>query len=618
VTDDGPVGFIGLGVMGRPMAANLARAGTPLVVWNRNPDRTRPLAELGATVATDPAEVLRRAEVVLLMLSDGPAIDQVLGRDTPTFAGTVAGRILVQMGTTSPEYSEQLAADIGAAGGRYVEAPVSGSRGPAEAGELVVMLAGEPAAIARVAPLLAPVGRQFVECGPVPGALLMKLAVNTFLITMVTGLAEAYHLADRFGLDRDRFAAVLEAGPMASRVSVRKAAKLLAGDYEVEAAIADVLKNNQLVAEAARRRQLASPLLDVCHALFDEAVAGGLGGQDMVAVLRSIEARTDRLPAPRPAQPVPRPAQPAPRPAQPAVVNRRLVRLLWQRYEAVHDVTYFSPHSIEQAQALGLKGYWMGYFAFRAAPLGPVGPDPVDAIFFGFSPRRVRRALPNAWDYTTPERALAARATAVDAALGELFGHLDRSDAIAEAADLAWRAAQAADTAGRPLAAANQALARPAQPAVALWQAATVLREHRGEGHNAVLVSRGIAPIEAHLIKCGAAESDEPGLRAARAFDDDEWARARTGLVDRGLLDEAGRLSHRGEDEHQAIEAATDAAAIQPWQALGAADSLRLLRLLDPLAAAVLDSGLVPPASPVGLGWDPLDDASTNPRYHTG
>ncbi|HJQ00757.1 MAG TPA: NAD(P)-dependent oxidoreductase [Jatrophihabitans sp.] len=595
MTDNGPVGFIGLGVMGQPMAANLARAGTPLVVGNRNPDRTRPLAELGAMVATDPAEVLRQAEVVLLMLSDGPAIDQVLGRDTPAFAGNVAGRILVQMGTTSPEYSEQLAADIGAAGGRYVEAPVSGSRGPAEAGELVVMLAGEPAAVARVAALLAPVGRQFVECGPVPGALLMKLAVNTFLITMVTGLAEAYHLADRFGLDRDRFAAVLEAGPMASRVSVRKTAKLLAGDYQVEAAIADVLKNNQLVAEAARRRQLASPLLDVCHALFDEAVAGGLGGQDMVAVLRSIEARTDRLPAPRR--------------AQPAVVNRRLVRLLWQRYEAVHDVTYFSPHSIEQARVLGLKGYWMGYFAFRAAPLGPVGPDPVDAIFFGFSPHRVRRALPDAWDYTTPERALAARATAVDAALGELFGHLDRSDVIAEVADLAWRAAQAADTAGRPLAAANQALARPAQPAVALWQSATVLREHRGEGHNAVLVSRGIAPIEAHLIKCGAAESNEPGLRAARAFDDGEWARARAGLVDRGLLDEAGRLSRRGEEEHRAIEAATDAAAMQPWQALGAADSLRLLRLLDPLAAAVLDSGLVPPASPVGLGWDPLDGA---------
>jgi 3-hydroxyisobutyrate dehydrogenase len=585
------VGFLGLGVMGQPMAANLARAGTSLLVWNRDPARTRPLAELGAGGAPGPAEVLRQAEVVLLMLSDGAAIDQVLGRDTPAFAGNVAGRTLVQMGTTSPEYSAQLAADIGAAGGQYVEAPVSGSRGPAEAGELVVLLAGEPAAVARVAPLLKPLGRQLVECGPVPRALLMKLAVNTFLITMVTGLAEAYHLADRFGLDRERFAAVLEAGPMASRVSVRKAAKLVAGDYAVEAAMADVLKNNQLVAEAARRRQLASPLLDVCHALFDEAVAAGLGGQDMAAVLRSIEARTDDLRARRP-----------------TAITPRLVRLLWQRYEAVHDVTYFSPHSVEQARALGLKGYWMGYFAFRAAPLGPVGADPVGAVFFGFSPRRVRRALPDAWSYTTPAQALAARAAAVEAALGELPERPGGWDGLAEAADLAWRAAQAADTAGRPLAAANQAIARPAQPPVALWQAATVLREHRGEGHNAVLVSRGIAPIEAHLIKCASAESDEPGLRAARAFDDDEWAQARAGLVERGLLGEAGRLTRRGEQEHRAIEAATDAAAMQPWRALGASDSLRLLRLLDPIASAVLGTGLIPPASPVGLGWDPLDD----------
>ena len=276
-------------------------------------------------------------------------------------------------------------------------------------------------------------------------------------------------------------------------------------------------------------------------------------------------------------------------------------------------MTYFSPHSISQARALGLKGYWMGYFAFRAAPLGPVGADPVGAIFFGFSPRRVRRALPDAWSYTTPAQALAARAAAVDAALRELLEQCDllehprHRDRLAEAADLAWRAAQAADTAGRPLAAANQALARPAQPPVALWQAATVLREHRGEGHNAVLVSRGIAAIEAHLIKCAAAESDEPGLRAARAFSDDEWTRARAGLVGRGLLDEAGRLTRRGDDEHRAIEAATDAAAMQPWQALGAPDSLRLLSLLDPIASAVLDTGLIPPASPVGLGWDPLD-----------
>src|SRR5206468_642591 len=142
--------------------------------------------------------------------------------------------------------------------------------------------------------------------------------------------------------------------------------------------------------------------------------------------------------------------------------------------------------------------------AFRAAPLGELGAEPVGAIFFGFSPRRVRRALPDAWRYTTPARALAAREAAVDAALSEVLeqggprADPELRDRLAEAAELAWQAAQAADTAGRPLAAANQAVRRPARAPVTLWQAATVLREHRGEGHNAVLVSRGIAPVEAH------------------------------------------------------------------------------------------------------------------------
>jgi 3-hydroxyisobutyrate dehydrogenase len=184
---------------------------------------------------------------------------------------------------------------VRAAGGSYVESPVSGSRRPAEAGELVAMLAGDPAAVARVRPLLAPMCRDAFACGPVPNGLLMKLAVNLYLITMVTGLAEAAHFARRYGLDLDRFAAVLDAGPMASAVSRGKNEKLLAGDFSVQAAALDVLKNNRLIAEAARRGGFASPLLDTCHELYRETVALGHGGADMVAVLRAIEARSGRL-----------------------------------------------------------------------------------------------------------------------------------------------------------------------------------------------------------------------------------------------------------------------------------------------------------------------------------
>jgi 3-hydroxyisobutyrate dehydrogenase len=286
------VGFIGLGVMGQPMALNLARAGTNLVVWNRTPERCEVLRAAGAEVAPSTAEVFDRAVTVFLMLADEEAVDAVLGRGTPDFAPRVAGHAVVHMGTTSAAYSHSLQEEIRAAGGRYVEAPVSGSRVPAERGELVGMLAGDDDAVATVRPLLAPMCRETFACGAVPGALLLKFSVNLFLITLVTGLAEAFHFAERHGLDRRLLRDVLDAGPMASAVSRGKAPKLLERDFSVQAAAADVLKNNRLIAEAARTADLTSPLLDVCHALFAETVQQGHGGEDMVAVLRALEART--------------------------------------------------------------------------------------------------------------------------------------------------------------------------------------------------------------------------------------------------------------------------------------------------------------------------------------
>jgi 3-hydroxyisobutyrate dehydrogenase len=293
--DGGRVAFLGLGIMGEPMALNLARAGTPLVVWNRTPAKAGPLRAAGARVASGPREVFERARVVVLMLATEAAIDAVLARGRPGFAAMVAGRTVVQMGTTSTGYSRTLEADVRAAGGRYVEAPVSGSRKPAEAGDLVAMLAGDPAAAKEVRPLLAPMCREAVDCGPVPAALLMKLAVNIFLITTVTGLAEAVHFADRQGLDLARLRAVLDAGQMASSISRVKTAKLVERDFTAQAAIADVLKNSGLVVAAAREAGGASPLLDACHDLYGETAALGRGGEDMVAVVTALERRTRTL-----------------------------------------------------------------------------------------------------------------------------------------------------------------------------------------------------------------------------------------------------------------------------------------------------------------------------------
>lgn len=288
------VGFIGLGVMGTPMAHNLLRAGTQLVVWNRTPEKCAPLEALGAERVEQAAGVFRAARIVLLMLANEAATDSVLMRGRPEFASLVSGHTIVQMGTTSPEYSRGLESDILAAGGRYVEAPVSGSRTPAESGQLVAMLAGDPAAVEEIRPLLAPLCARTFVCGPVPRALLMKLSVNLFLIATVTALAEATHFADQHGLDLDLFADVIAAGPMASAISAVKLPKLTAREFSVQASIRDVLMNNQLIATAARQAQIASPVLDVCHALFHETDQSGRGALDMAAVLCAIEERTGR------------------------------------------------------------------------------------------------------------------------------------------------------------------------------------------------------------------------------------------------------------------------------------------------------------------------------------
>jgi 3-hydroxyisobutyrate dehydrogenase len=282
-----PLGFLGLGLMGLPMAVRLARAGHDLVVWNRTPARAAPVVAAGARPATTPAEVLAAAEVVVVMLADEAAVDAVLGRGTPAFARLVAGRTIVHTGTVAAAWSAALEADLRAAGGRYVEAPVSGSRTPAEEGTLVAMLAGDPADVARVRPLLAPLCARTVGCGPVPSALRMKFAVNTVLITLVSGLAEAWRLAAAHGLDPHLFAEVLDAGPMASAVSRVKIGKLLTGDFSAQAAIDDVLKNCGLIRDSAREAGAAAPLMDACLQLFATAADLGLGAEDMVAVVRA-------------------------------------------------------------------------------------------------------------------------------------------------------------------------------------------------------------------------------------------------------------------------------------------------------------------------------------------
>lgn len=286
------VGFIGLGIMGVPMATNLVRAGFDVVVWTRKNDAVDELVATGARAAGDVRAVFTAAETVVLMLRDEPAVDAVLARGSEAFTALVSDHTVVQMGTFTTTFSERLEADVRSAGGRYVEAPVSGSREPATEGTLVGMLAGSTDAVEHVEAVVAAMCGRTFRCGEVPAALTMKLAVNTFLITMVTGLAETFHFAARSGLDPDLLRRVLDAGPMASAVSRGKARKLVERDLSAQAAITDVLKNAALAEDAAERAGSAHPLITASRELFGSAADAGLGALDMIAVVSAFTPRS--------------------------------------------------------------------------------------------------------------------------------------------------------------------------------------------------------------------------------------------------------------------------------------------------------------------------------------
>ena len=279
-------------------------------------------------------------------------------------------------------------------------------------------------------------------------------------------------------------------------------------------------------------------------------------------------------------------------------------RAMWTLFEPIHAVTYFAPEARSAYEQAGLRGFWRGYFAGRAAPLGPVNAAVVGASFFNFAPAFVERAIPGVWQLISPEQALRTRLNgAVDALGGLLAG---REAQAAAAADLLCRAAGEADCAGRVLAAANVAL--PASAAAdgssqdsglaRLWQAATVLREHRGDGHFAALAAADIDGCEAVVLRCGL-DLRREDMQPIRGWTDEQWAGAHARLADRGWVGAGGKLTSAGRQAHAAVEAATDRAAARPWARLGAETADELATLLTPLAQACAAS--MPYPSPVGV-----------------
>lgn len=269
----------------------------------------------------------------------------------------------------------------------------------------------------------------------------------------------------------------------------------------------------------------------------------------------------------------------------------------WASLEAIHCVTYFTAQAKAAFEAAGLRGFWRGYFAGRAAPLGEAPAAVVTAVFAGFAPAMVERAVPSVWTLATPATVLAARTAGAVAALRAHGG--DAPAPATRALPLLRRVVDALDPTGRPLGAANAALPWPDDPVAALWHAATVVREHRGDGHVAALTAAGLSGLRANVLR-DAQDGSRDLLQPNRGHTDDEWDAAAQDLREEGLVDAAGRITDRGRALRADVEARTDRLAAAAWRVLDDGELARVRAAVTPLAAQLAGAGAVPYPNPVG------------------
>lgn len=276
-----------------------------------------------------------------------------------------------------------------------------------------------------------------------------------------------------------------------------------------------------------------------------------------------------------------------------------LARRFWEAIEPIHAVVYYAAEPAEAARKVGLRGFWMAYFAGRVAPLGPVPARAVTAMAYGFAPAMVERAIPDAWRFADPAAVVVAR---IAGAAGALRHHLDRP-AIASLAELSgplWEAVDGCRFEGRPLAAAWSQLPHPEDPVESAWLAATILREHRGDGHVLAAVGAGLRGLEATLTFVATGAITREIIQPSRGWSDDDWQHASHRLQARGLLDRDGRLTKTGGALRREIENLTDRLAAAPVERLGETGVKRAIDAAALVSRYLIDAGVVPVPNPIG------------------
>lgn len=277
-------------------------------------------------------------------------------------------------------------------------------------------------------------------------------------------------------------------------------------------------------------------------------------------------------------------------------------RTLWRLLETYHASVYYARERPERYSQLGLKGGWMGYFASRSAALGVVPPPVVSACFYGFSDAMVKRALPDAWQYTTPSETIAVRYEVFDAMAARLLGARRLEPRVGDAADVLQTVVHNLAPHGRPMFAAHASAPRPNDPHLALFWAATALREYRGDAHVAALQALDVGPAASNVLmtSMGLTPSDQ---RTYRGWSELEWSDASRSLHERGWLAADGSVTREGHSRRAEIERITDQLVEPAWSEVDQVTLERLIDVLGPLVGAIVTAGEVP--YPNGMGVPP-------------
>jgi 3-hydroxyisobutyrate dehydrogenase-like beta-hydroxyacid dehydrogenase len=286
-------GFIGLGIMGQPMAKNVVKKGYPLSVYNRTAEKATPLKEEGAVMAATPKEAARGADAVILMLTGPQAVDEVMDGPEGLLEGLEPGKTVINMSTVPPAYAKALSRRLDARRVVAIDAPVSGSRKPAEEGALVILAGGPENRIKEVEPLLLTMGKKIVYCGQSGQGSSMKMAVNLLLGIMAAGLCEAVNLGQKCGLSTTTMLETMLSGPMGCALFEFKKPMLISGNYSAQFPLKHMEKDLRFVVQTADEAGAAVPAGHITFQLYRQALGHGLADMDFAAVKKVFEAMSD-------------------------------------------------------------------------------------------------------------------------------------------------------------------------------------------------------------------------------------------------------------------------------------------------------------------------------------